>query len=480
MKHLLLVTVGLFVATTKLSAQTLLYAHTFDGISINSWVMNETQTGMNYWTQNATYQGNASASVPDVPQQPMTFEGAPTSNYLHITSIPNCNGFVPVSCNANYSPGDSSSNYAEMLNGIPTLGEANVTFSFWYLCGGEQGQAYGQVEYTVNNGATWNAVGPQLYNTPNWTLMNITNPAFDNQSNIKFRFRWLNTTAATGGDPALAVDEITITGEHPGGNSIVVSNPSTGDFCAEETMTVVFDAPGPFNAGNVFIAELSSPSGSFASPVAIGTLTSSGGSSLTINATLPANANGTAYRIRVTASDPASTGTDNGGDLAIHPLPTINVTTIPVDGVICEGESITMTASGAATYSWTPTVSNPTDPSVTASPLVSTIYTVTGTTLEGCSADGFVQVGVEDCADLQDADKTVFQLFPNPASANVQLIYTEESAVQSVEVRDMNGRIVFTSTEAVESIDVRPFTAGVYLLRVATSEGISTQQFVRQ
>lgn len=479
MKKSLLLTVGLWLTANTVSAQTVLYSHTFDGISINSWVMNEVQTGLNYWTQNATYTGNAGASIPDVPSQPLSFEGAPNSTYMHITSIPNCNGFVPVSCNANYTPGDSSSNYAVMLNGIPTIGEANVTFSFWYLCVGEDHEAYGQVEYSTDGGTTWNEVGPALNNTPDWTQLDITDAAFDNQSDLRFRFRWYNSTASIGGNPSLAVDEITITGEHPGGNSISVTEPAHGEYCAGETLNVQFDAPGPFNPGNVFTAELSDPLGSFVSPVAIGTLTSTGGSSLIIAATLPSTADGAAYRIRITASDPATTGTDNGGDLIVHPLPDIVVTSDPADATICEGETITMSASGAATYSWTPTVSDPTGQTVTATPAVSTVYTVTGTSQDGCSADGIVQVTVEDCAALSENANAVFSIFPNPSDKWIFVEYKQQSNIKAIEIIDLNGRMVFSAENAVDAIDVSHYNKGIYLLRVITEESVSVQQFVR-
>lgn len=479
MKKIVLVIAGIVLAAGRFSAQNVLYSHNFDGISINSWVMNENQNGINYWVQNATYTGNAGASIPDTPAQPMSFDSAPNSMYMHITSIANCNGFVPVSCNANYTPGDLSSNYAAMLNGISTIGESNVTFSFWYLCVGDNHEAYGQLEYSIDGGTSWFEVGPALNNTPDWTQLDVADVVFDNQSDLRFRFHWYNTTVSVGGDPSLAVDEITITSDGLGGNPISVTEPTHGQYCAGESLLVQFDAPGPFNAGNVFTAELSGPTGSFASPTAIGTLTSTGGAPLTISATLPTSANGSAYRIRVIASDPATIGSNNGGDLIINPLPNVSVTSVPADGVICEGETIAMSASGAATYSWTPTVSNPSSSDVTATPLVSTTYTVTGTSQDGCSADANLSVTVEDCASLTEVSNAAFTLFPNPASELMQVHYTQEAAVKAVEVRDVNGRVVFSATEPVHTIDVQTLTKGVYTLRVLTSESVFVQQFVR-
>ncbi len=65
------------------------------------------------------------------------------------------------------------------------------------------------------------------------------------------------------------------------------------------------------------------------------------------------------------------------------------------DAAICSGSSATISASGATTYSWSPStgLSSTTGGTVNASPGSSTGYTVTGTT-SGCSATGSLAVNV--------------------------------------------------------------------------------------
>ncbi len=62
------------------------------------------------------------------------------------------------------------------------------------------------------------------------------------------------------------------------------------------------------------------------------------------------------------------------------------VTIAPFPSVICAGQSVALTANGAATYTWSPTINltASTGTTVTASPQVSTTYTITGTT-NGCT-----------------------------------------------------------------------------------------------
>ncbi|MES2568101.1 MAG: T9SS type A sorting domain-containing protein [Bacteroidota bacterium] len=72
----------------------------------------------------------------------------------------------------------------------------------------------------------------------------------------------------------------------------------------------------------------------------------------------------------------------NSISVVVNPLPTVAVNS----GTICRGGSITLTASGASTYSWAPgaSLSSTSGTTVSASPTVSTIYTVTGTSAAGC------------------------------------------------------------------------------------------------
>jgi hypothetical protein len=77
-------------------------------------------------------------------------------------------------------------------------------------------------------------------------------------------------------------------------------------------ISVTFTSIGIYSAGNTYTAQLSNASGSFASPVNIGTLTSSSNSG-TISATIPiGTAPGSGYLIRVISSSPAVTGSANG------------------------------------------------------------------------------------------------------------------------------------------------------------------------
>lgn len=99
-------------------------------------------------------------------------------------------------------------------------------------------------------------------------------------------------------------------------SSITTSSIAVTNYCAGSALNVNFTTNGSANAGNVFTAQLSNAAGSFASPVSIGSVTST--TAATIACVIPAGtASGTGYRIRVVSSNPVVTGTDNGANLTI-------------------------------------------------------------------------------------------------------------------------------------------------------------------
>lgn len=80
----------------------------------------------------------------------------------------------------------------------------------------------------------------------------------------------------------------------------------------------------------------------------------------------------------------------------------VNIDTSPVvsagnDVTICEGDSAMLSANGAVSYLWSPTVglTDSTSAAITASPSSTTIYTVTGYSTLGCSNTDNVTVTVE-------------------------------------------------------------------------------------
>lgn len=106
--------------------------------------------------------------------------------------------------------------------------------------------------------------------------------------------------------------------------------------------------------------------------------------------------------------------------VTVNSKPVVSVN--PSAVIICRGSSILLTASNALTYSWSPSnaLNATTGESVTATPVVTTNYTVTGTDSVGCSATAEMEVTVnEDTLYYEDADN---DMYGNAAVAQISCL----------------------------------------------------------
>jgi hypothetical protein len=128
-------------------------------------------------------------------------------------------------------------------------------------------------------------------------------------------------------------------------NKITTANVLTATLCPGDPFTVSYTTYGKANAGNIFTAQLSDASGSFASPVNIDTITSV--ASGTVSAFIPAGTlAGTGYRIRVVSGDPVVTGTDNGTNITITAIcPCRNATALFTTNISSTGATLNWNAS---------------------------------------------------------------------------------------------------------------------------------------
>ncbi len=110
-----------------------------------------------------------------------------------------------------------------------------------------------------------------------------------------------------------------------------------------------------------------------------------GGSNIIVNYTANVSINGCA-------------GTPVIIPVTVYPVPAVSVS--PPAPVVCGEKSVTITASGGNTYSWSPSggLSPATGDTVSANPVSTTIYTVTGTDGNGCTNSTNVTVGVHTAA----------------------------------------------------------------------------------
>jgi gliding motility-associated-like protein len=102
------------------------------------------------------------------------------------------------------------------------------------------------------------------------------------------------------------------------------------------------------------------------------------------------------YNISLIATN--SSGCADTATTSVQAFPIPVVTTNP-DAFICFGNLLTLTASGAATYTWNPaaglTCNGPSCNVVTGSPVTKTTYVVTGSTVHGCTDSAAVTISIQ-------------------------------------------------------------------------------------
>jgi len=216
-------------------------------------------------------------------------------------------------------------------------------------------------------------------------------------------------------------------------------------------------------SASAFCADASDPTPTVQNNAGAGTFSSTTGlvfiSTTTGEVDIDASTVGS-YLITYTDTD-AATATFN---LTINALPTVTVSTS--DGTICDGESTTLTASGASTYVWN---DGNTDNPRTVSPTTTTTFTATGTDSNGCTNTGATTITVN----AQDS-----AAFSYAASA-----YCANGTDPTPTITGTTGG-AFTSTAGLiinsgtGEIDLDASTVGAYSITYTTTGVCSANQSV--
>lgn len=152
--------------------------------------------------------------------------------------------------------------------------------------------------------------------------------------------------------------------------------------------------------------------------------------------------------------------------LIVNQNPTITATSN--SSIICSGQSASLSANGANTYTWN-TASTNTIISVT--PSITTNYTVNGSSIAGCTNSFVITQSVSACTDIDQNNKgfAVLSVYPNPASD----IVTFESAELQFEsnclikLNDIIGREVGVyQFKGKINIDFTGLTKGIYIYQL--------------
>ena len=248
-------------------------------------------------------------------------------------------------------------------------------------------------------------------------------------------------------------------------NTMTVTPPTTGTSSYTVTATdpattcsntaVVTLTVNPIPSVTVAASTGSICSGTTASLTATGATTYSwmpAGGTSSVAAVSPTTS--TIYTVTGTSLGCSNTQTVN---LNVTPTPTVTASASPT--VICAGATVSLTASGATTYSWMPNSS--TSGTTTATPTVSTTYTVSGTTA-GCTNTRTLNVTVNNVPTLT--------VTANPASG----VLCTTGATATLTAAGTSTAYVWGHGPTTASTSVAPSATTVYSVTGTNSCGVKT------
>ncbi len=168
----------------------------------------------------------------------------------------------------------------------------------------------------------------------------------------------------------------------------------------------------------------------------------------------------------------------------VNPLP--NVSAVALTGVVCLGDLIQLTASGATNFQWISNMNSNvmvgSSPQTIASLLGNITFTATGTDNNGCAKESQAIVSVEACEGLTtvSADGNI-SLYPNPTSGNIT-VKSSKAVDMNISITDLTGRVVFVAAGSNGSADVNVSTlaAGVYYVNINGGESSQVVKLVKE
>jgi gliding motility-associated-like protein len=212
-----LVFLGLFTYAQPNNA--VLYINDFDITGANFYSLNAGPAAINYgdnkWIINDEFSGQGITT--NTPSQLNTggsigVIGAPNGKYMHIH-----NGGNPVVKNCNFDPLQNSVRWAKLTDGICTYGYKAIELSFWWTCMGDSVNAFGEVYFSLDGGNTWvlttNTDGKNRYHSNDlWRYTIVSQPEFVDQLDLRFAFKWKNSSASIQDTLPFGIDDIFVVG----------------------------------------------------------------------------------------------------------------------------------------------------------------------------------------------------------------------------------------------------------------------------
>lgn len=166
-------------------------------------------------------------------------------------------------------------------------------------------------------------------------------------------------------------------------------------------------------------------------------------------------------------------------NIEVVPLPTLTVTSS--NSVICSGAAVTLSATGAYSYSWS---NAQYAQAIIIYPTTTSIFTVTGISPDGCIGTALITQSVDICTGIfiDDSENFAFSIYPNPN--NGDFIVKCEDFIKDINIEIYNalGQLILTQRIfANESqIHIQEYSEGVYYIKLFVNESLQTFKIIKQ
>ncbi|MBL7930993.1 MAG: T9SS type A sorting domain-containing protein [Bacteroidia bacterium] len=149
-----------------------------------------------------------------------------------------------------------------------------------------------------------------------------------------------------------------------------------------------------------------------------------------------------------------------------------NFTVSSTSNTLCAGQTATLTAGSAGTYTWNNVVAGNT---FTINPTTTTAYTVIGTnTVTGCPASVSYVQQVRLCDGIESNDQALqIQFYPNPAEHLLHVNFMDGVHREyTISLTDITGKIILSQSvsEGQTILDVSELKVGYYFIRFSDDQ----------
>ena len=168
-----------------------------------------------------------------------------------------------------------------------------------------------------------------------------------------------------------------------------------------------------------------------------------------------------------------------------EPATSVTVAAVTSNTLICSGYSSTLTASGSGgtgslSYTWAPSGNGQI---INVTPTITTVFTVTGTDTNGCTANAMVTQSVSPCTNILNKILSEVSAFPNPTNSQFNLVFNSIKQKAELKIFNSIGQIVLGknifSTDRV-SLNLSDQPSGIYFVEVNVDGEVYREKVVKE